>query len=139
VSLPALAGFEKSLVDSSGHGVRCQAGPFGTEIISPCATVYGSILCRLSFCHVIESRRNPLHTFAEIFLMCLIPSLAADERESARSEGCLAGATERLFESLPGLAIMQCVTLTIQIMPVPYTNRLILRHITVNILLNGKQ
>jgi len=50
---PALAGFEKSLVDSSGHGVR--------------------------------------------------QSSLADKRESTRSEGCLAGATERLFESLPEL------------------------------------
>ena len=34
----------------------------------------------------------------------------ADERESARSEGRLAGASERLFESLPGPAIAISVT-----------------------------
>jgi hypothetical protein len=51
---PALAGFEKSLADSSGHGAPT-------------------------------------------------PNRRRGERESARSEGCLAGATERLFESLPEL------------------------------------
>ena len=40
--LPALAGFEKSLVDSSGHGALARLGPFGTESVSPCATVYVS-------------------------------------------------------------------------------------------------
>jgi len=39
--LPALAGFEKSLVDSSGQGVL-SGRPFGAEIISPSATVYSS-------------------------------------------------------------------------------------------------
>ena len=34
--------FEKSLTDSSGHGALCRLGPFGTESVSPCATVYGS-------------------------------------------------------------------------------------------------
>ena len=38
---PVLAGFEKSLVDSSGHGVL-SGRPFGAEIISPSATVYSS-------------------------------------------------------------------------------------------------
>jgi len=46
-----------------------------------------------------------LRTFAEIFLMCLRPQLPQDERESARSEGRHAGADERLFVGLPGLAI----------------------------------
>ncbi|MCX5692854.1 MAG: hypothetical protein NTX47_04120 [Candidatus Omnitrophica bacterium] len=32
----------KGLFDASGHGALARLGPFGTEMVSPCATVYGS-------------------------------------------------------------------------------------------------
>ena len=73
--MPALAGFEKSLVDSSGHGALCRLGPFGTESVSPCATVYGSPTPRqyswyidtISGCGV---RRNPLRTYIQKNQLC---------------------------------------------------------------------
>jgi len=85
--------FERARCPLSGWAIR-------HEIILPSATVYNSFLCRLSLCHSIETRCNSLRTFAKIFLMCLRPSLTADERESARSEVRHAGADERLFVGL---------------------------------------
>ena len=61
---------------------RCpvQAGVVRHEIILPSATVYSSFLCRLSHCHSTETRCKSLRTFAKIFLMCLRPQPAQDER-----------------------------------------------------------
>ena len=112
--LPALAGFEKSLVDSSGHGALCRVGPFGTESFrrplrftarkSAGIPSSAKVLWRTQSVPTF-ARSNPLRTFAETILMCLKPHPAQGERESARSEVRHAGADERLFESLPGPAI----------------------------------
>ena len=105
--------FEKSLTDSSGHGALCRLGPFGTESVSPCATVYGSPTPRQYFRYidtisVCGVRRNPLRTYIQKNQLCRnlsnvpqAPAGSADERESAWSEGRLAGASERLFVGLP--------------------------------------
>jgi hypothetical protein len=91
VSLPALAGFEKSLVDSSGHGALCRVGPFGTESfrrplrftarksagIPSSATELWRTQSVPPFAHC-----NPLRTFAETILMCLKPHPAQGERPS---------------------------------------------------------
>ena len=62
-------------------------------------------------------------SYAETSQMCLKPQPAQGERESARSEGRHAGAYERLFESLPGLAGAYQRYLTIQIIHILAINK----------------
>ena len=70
--------------------VSCPGRPFGTETVSPCATVYSSFLCRLSHCHLSETRCKALRTYIK----------ATYNAERFKCASGLPGQDERPFDRL---------------------------------------
>ena len=114
--LPALAGFEKSLADSSGHGVLSSSGRSAQKLFRRALR----FTARFSVDYRIVNRPklavNPCAPILELPMMpnvSNVPQASAwrqGEREKAMSEVRHAGADERLFVGLPGLVSGICVT-----------------------------